>query len=124
MPFEKKYNNLGNTTRMYVPEVCREYFETILDKLDSLCEEEREDIKNSVNNFNKKKFNGISQKGHRGFIKRYKVLGDTTQVRIPIVIKDKIRELVYELEEVAQSNDLNKVNEVLDGVSEIVKWYK
>lgn len=124
MPLEKKYNNLGDTSRMYVPNVCREYFESILDKLNSLCEEEKEDIKNSVNTFNKKKCNGISQKGHRGFIKMYKVLGDTTQIRVPIAIKDKVREIVHDLELVAQKNDVEKVNEVLDSISEILKWYK
>jgi hypothetical protein len=77
-----------------------------------------------VNKFNKKNTHTKSQKGHRGFIKMYKVLGDTTHIRIPVTISDKIRELAYDLEVIAQKNNVEKVNEVLDSISEILKWYK
>lgn len=77
-----------------------------------------------MNKFNKKNTHTKSQKGNQGFLKRYKVLGNTTHIRIPVTISDKIRELVYDLEVIAQKNDVEKVNEVLDSISEILKWYK
>lgn len=57
-----------------------------------------------------------SEKGIRGFVKSHKVLGKTNQIRIPIVIIDKIQTIVNMLDQVAQNNDMNTVNKILDKV--------
>ena len=59
-----------------------------------------------------------SEKGHQGFTSKYKTLGKTQNIRIPISIKDKIETLMYKLESIGSQKGLDKVDNLLDLILE------
>ncbi len=59
-----------------------------------------------------------SEKGHRGFITKFQALGPTRQIRVPTSIFDKVKEIVFMLEDIARREGLHRVDKVLDKVIE------
>jgi len=62
-----------------------------------------------------------SRKGHQGFIKKYQILGDTTHIRVPNSIIQKIKHILVLLESVAFNKGLDKVNNILDKIIEALE---
>ncbi len=48
MPFTKRYSHLGNTTRMYVPDICYSHIEDVLSEYNRLCETKGEEFLNKI----------------------------------------------------------------------------
>lgn len=61
-----------------------------------------------------KQMNSI--KGHRGFIKKYDILGESKQMRVPLTVYDKIKVLLDRFEKVGKKKGLDTVNKILDKV--------
>ena len=61
-----------------------------------------------------KNFN--SQKGHQGFTSKYKVLGQTKHIRVPVSIVKKVKHILILLEAVAYDKGIDKVNDILDKI--------
>lgn len=61
-------------------------------------------------------------KGQRGVSKKYKILGDTKSMKVPLTVYDKIKHILSLLEEI---QDLDKVHKILDntiiGLEKIIK---
>lgn len=55
-----------------------------------------------------------SEKGHQGFTSKYKTLGKTQNVRVPISIKEKIENLLNSLDTIGTQKGMEKVENLLD----------
>jgi hypothetical protein len=57
-----------------------------------------------------------SLKGHQGFIKKYQVLGESKQMRVPLSVYDKIKLLLNLFENVGRKKGLDTVHKILDKI--------
>ena len=57
-----------------------------------------------------------ARKGHQGFIKNYRNLGDTKHMRVPLSVVDEIKRLLIVLESIADKKGMDGVNLALDKV--------
>ena len=55
-------------------------------------------------------------KGVKGFIKKYEVLGELKQIKVPIILVVKIKRILELLEKVARKHNIEKVQEILDKI--------
>ena len=57
-----------------------------------------------------------SLKGHQGFVKKYQVLGESKQMRVPLSVYDKIKLLLNLFENVGRKKGLDTVHKILDKI--------
>ncbi len=57
-----------------------------------------------------------SIKGHQGFIKKYDILGESRQMRVPLTVYDKIKVLLDLFEKVDKKKGLDTVHKILDKI--------
>jgi hypothetical protein len=57
-----------------------------------------------------------SIKGHQGFIKKYQILGESKQMRVPLSVYDKIKILLNLFETVGRKKGLDTVHKILDKI--------
>ena len=57
-----------------------------------------------------------SIKGHQGFIKKYYILGESRQMRVPLTVYDKIKVLLDLFEKVGKKKGLDTVHKILDKI--------
>ena len=55
-------------------------------------------------------------KGVKGFIKKYEVLGELKQIKVPIILVVKIKRILELLEKVARKHNIEKVQKILDKI--------
>jgi hypothetical protein len=55
-------------------------------------------------------------KGHQGFIKKYQILGESKQMRVPLSVYDKIKLLLELFETVGRKKGLDAVHKILDKI--------
>lgn len=55
-------------------------------------------------------------KGHQGFIKKYQILGESKQMRVPLSVYDKIKLLLELFETVGRKKGLDTVHKILDKI--------
>ncbi len=64
-----------------------------------------------MNNYTK------SQKGQKGFIKKYKALGELKQIKIPALLEPDIKIILQLLEGIAQKEgNTQKVNKIIKNI--------
>lgn len=57
-----------------------------------------------------------SIKGHQGFVKKYEVLGESKQMRVPLSVYDKIKVLLDSFEKVGKKKGLDTIDKILDKI--------
>ena len=57
-----------------------------------------------------------SIKGHQGFVKKYQILGESKQMRVPLSVYDKIKILLNLFETVGRKKGLDIVHKILDKI--------
>jgi ribosomal protein S8 len=57
-----------------------------------------------------------SLKGHQGFIKKYEILGESKQMRVPLSVYDKIKVMLDRFEKVSKKKGLDTVDKILDKI--------
>jgi hypothetical protein len=57
-----------------------------------------------------------SIKGHQGFVKKYQILGESKQMRVPLSVYDKIKILLNLFETVGRKKGLDTVHKILDKI--------
>ena len=62
-----------------------------------------------------KKYNSVIR-GQKGFSKKYKTLGESKHMRIPLTVYDKIKTVIDLLECIGDSKDIEMVNKILDNI--------
>lgn len=55
-------------------------------------------------------------KGHKGFVSKYKNLGETKHMRIPLSISNQIKDMIILLENVSEEKGTDKVNMILERI--------
>jgi hypothetical protein len=58
-----------------------------------------------------------SIKGQKGFSKKYKVLGESKHMRVPLSVYDEIKTIIDLLEVIGKKDNLDKVHKVLESIS-------
>ena len=62
-----------------------------------------------------------SQKGQKGFIKKYKSLGELKQIRVPVSLESDIKTILELLEIIARrENNMVRVNNIMKKIIEIL----
>ena len=59
-----------------------------------------------------------SSKGHQGFTSKYKVLGDTKLVRVPVSVCQEIKHMLVLMEAIAFQQGQDAAVELLDKINE------
>jgi hypothetical protein len=58
-----------------------------------------------------------SQKGQKGFIKKYKSLGELKQIRVPVSLESDIKTILELLDAIAQKeNSMKTVNKIINKI--------
>jgi hypothetical protein len=60
-------------------------------------------------------------KGQRGVSRKYKVLGETKQMKVPSSVYDKIKHILQLLDEYGKVKGIDKVYKMLDGMIEVLE---
>lgn len=60
-------------------------------------------------------------KGQKGVSRKYKILGETKQMKVPSLVYDKIKHILKLLDEYGKVKDISKVNKLLDGMIEVLE---
>jgi hypothetical protein len=62
-----------------------------------------------------------SQKGQKGFTKKYKALGELKQIRVPVSLESDIKTILELLEIIARrENNMVRVNNIMKKIIEIL----
>ena len=59
-----------------------------------------------------------SKKGHQGFVKLYRNLGDTKHMCVPLTVADEIKRILLLLESIANDKGVDKVKAILNKIEE------
>jgi hypothetical protein len=58
-----------------------------------------------------------SQKGQKGFTKKYKSLGELKQIRVPVSLESNIKTILELLETIARKeNSMTRVNKIINKI--------
>jgi hypothetical protein len=60
-------------------------------------------------------------KGQKGVSRKYKVLGETKQMKVPSLVYDKIKYILQLLDEYGKVKDMDMVYKLLDGMITVLE---
>ena len=59
-----------------------------------------------------------ARKGHQGFTSKYKTLGDTKLMRVPVSISQDIKHMLVLLESISHEYGVDEVSTIMDRVND------